>query len=142
MEKKIIKLLSLQLDKLNIEDFDLEAWKSGTNSLLSRFFGESDPRIKQINELKIDYSSWALRDSNSAYNPVASCKKKGQAILEALIDEIQIVGIESHESPLDRAKSHISEERVSDFESAKKRAKVLSDMKKTELIALIQDILE
>ncbi|MCR9249057.1 MAG: hypothetical protein NXI20_01480 [bacterium] len=95
MEKseKYIAVLRKQIDKLDEEDFDLEAWKSSAQSRLASIFGENDARIKQINDLKIDYSSWALRDSNSRYKPVETCKKKGREIIESLIDEIDIVGV-------------------------------------------------
>ena len=32
MDKKVVKLLLLQISKLDADDFDLEAWKSGTVS--------------------------------------------------------------------------------------------------------------
>ncbi len=92
-QEKYIAILQKQIEKLKDPDFDLEAWKSAAQSRLSSIFGENDSRIKQINELKIDYSSWALRDSHSGYKPIETCKKKGKEIIESLIDEIEIVGI-------------------------------------------------
>ncbi len=92
-KKQYITVLQKQIDLLEDPSFDLEAWKSAAQSRLSNIFGENDPRIRQIHDLKIDYSSWALRDSNSKYKPVETCKKKGRAIVESLIDEIELVGL-------------------------------------------------
>lgn len=94
MEDKSIKILEGQIAKLDNKDFDLEAWKSSSITLLARFFGKEDYRIKQIQDLKIDYSSWALRDASSSYNPVRSCKKIGREILETSISELKILGVE------------------------------------------------
>lgn len=93
MEKAFIKLLQKRIDKLSNEDFDLDAWKSGTISVLERVFGEQDPRIRKIEDLKVDYSSWALRDATSKYNPVETCKKKGMEILQTFIEEIELLGV-------------------------------------------------
>jgi len=76
MKDKYIELLNRQFTKLEDVDFDLEAWKASTIAVLNRVFGETDLRVKQIEQLKIDYSSWALRDSNSNYKPIETAKKR------------------------------------------------------------------
>lgn len=93
MKQQYIRLLNNQVEKLASEDFDLEAWKSSTVSVLTRIFGGDDPRIQQIDQLKIDYSSWALRDSNAGYQPIASCKRKGKELLVTAIEEIETFGV-------------------------------------------------
>ena len=93
MKSKQVKLLQNQINKLTSDSFDLEAWKSATEACLIRVFGDTDSRIQQIRELKIDYGSWALRDAQGDYNPLKTCKKKGEEILLSAIDEIEILGI-------------------------------------------------
>ncbi|RED98970.1 hypothetical protein [Marinoscillum furvescens] len=93
MKQQYIRLLNNQVEKLSAEDFDLEAWKSSTETVLTRIFGPEDPRIKQIQQLKIDYSSWALRDSNAGYQPIASCKSKGKELLITAIEELETFGV-------------------------------------------------
>ena len=94
MKENYIKLIAKRIEHLDGPEFDLEAWKGGTVSVIERIFGEGDPRIKKIADLKIDYSSWALRDATSTYNPTETCKKKGKEILSTLIEEIDLLGLE------------------------------------------------
>lgn len=94
MKEKYIQLLEKQIEKLTATDFDLEAWKSSAISALSRIYGSNDPKIRQIENLKIDYSSWTLRDSSSKYNPVEACKRKGREILKTAIEEIELFGLD------------------------------------------------
>jgi len=94
-----IKILRKQIKKLENDDFDLEAWKSSTKSILARLFGGQDPKIEVINSLRIDYGSWALRDASSAYDPVKSCKEVGKEVLESSIDELEAFGLEPGRSP-------------------------------------------
>lgn len=97
MNKEYTLLLRKQVEKLGSDNFDLEAWKSATMSVLTRIFGPSDSRILQIEGLKIDYGSWALRDAQGSYNPLATCKKKGEELLEAAISELEILGLPENE---------------------------------------------
>ena len=99
MEEKSIKILNEQIAKLDNKDFDLEAWKSSSTAMLARIFGKDDYRIKQILDLKIDYSSWALRDASSSYNPKKSCKKIGREILETSINELRTFGEQPESAP-------------------------------------------
>ncbi len=92
-----IKILQKQLDALSDKEFDLEAWKKGTIARLGSVYGPDDSRIEQLEQIKIDYSSWALRDSNSSYKPVESCKKVGKAIVEAIIDDVKVFGFSKNE---------------------------------------------
>ncbi|MEQ9376302.1 MAG: hypothetical protein RIG68_14035 [Imperialibacter sp.] len=92
-KKKLIAVFKKLEDKLNEKQFDLEAWKASAVSLFSRTFGANDPKIKQIHDLKIDYSSWALRDAPSTYHPLDSCKKLGREVVLSAIDEIELFGL-------------------------------------------------
>ncbi len=93
MKEEYINLLADQIKKLEDEKFDLEAWKSSATSILSKVYDKYDPKVKQIERLKIDYSSWMLRDSSSTYKPIDSAKKLGREILESTINEIRIFGL-------------------------------------------------
>jgi len=97
-KEQFISVLEKQIDQLNQKDFDLEAWKKGVVIRLQNTYDQNDQKITQIKDLKIDYSSWALRDSSASYKPEESCKKMGKAILEAIIDEINIFGLPSQKS--------------------------------------------
>ena len=96
--KKALQLIDKQIAKLDAEPFDLEAWKSGAQSLLELLLGGHHTTIAQIKSLKVDYSSWALRDATSKYNPLATCKQMGKALLENAKDEIELLGLPSDQS--------------------------------------------
>ncbi|MCF6240641.1 MAG: hypothetical protein L3J74_04775 [Bacteroidales bacterium] len=87
---KEIKLLEEQIKQIDDKDFDLEAWKILTVNILERIFGKHSYKIKQVEELKYDYSSWAMRDSSGSHD---SIKKKAKVILESAILEIQQFGL-------------------------------------------------
>ena len=138
MKKKLIALLQKQIDKLDQEDFDLEAWKSATSSVLARVFGEKDHRIASINDLRIDYSSWALRDSNSSYQPLVTNKKKGKAILETAIEELEIFGTPTKLA--DQLENFFAEEDIKILLSeskASQKKKLLDKLKKEDLKNLL-----
>ena len=103
MENKVeqlIEILQKQLTALKEKDFDLEAWKKGAIARLSNIYPEDHIYLSQLKEIKIDYSSWALRDSDANYKPVDSCKKIGKTIIEAVIDDLTVFGM-----PQDRERS-------------------------------------
>lgn len=92
-EKKALTLLDKQIDKLDIDPFDLEAWKSGAVALVELLFGPGHSAIGQIKALKVDYSSWALRDATARYNPLITCKLMGKEVLENAKAEIELYGL-------------------------------------------------
>ncbi|MBN3036629.1 MAG: hypothetical protein JW861_13665 [Bacteroidales bacterium] len=89
---KEAEILQEQIRKLDRKDFDLEAWKEYTIVILGRIFGENNQKIRQIEKLQYDYSSWALRDTTGNTSYLDSCKKLGREILNAAIDELNILG--------------------------------------------------
>ena len=93
MAKKEIALLKKQIEKLDNKDFDLEAWKKYTIILLARIFGDKTEKIRQIESIEYDFSSWSLRDTTGASAYMETCKKLGQRILEASIDELEHFGL-------------------------------------------------
>jgi len=130
MNKQYTSLLKKQIKKLDFPDFDLEAWKVSTQLLLSNVFGAFDQKTITIRDLKIDYSSTMLRDSNADYKPMETCKKKGREILELAIDELEMVVV-----PETELKKLIS--------SGNKEALLayLKKQKKEHLIELMMEIL-
>lgn len=137
MKSQYIKLLKKQIEKLESESFDLEAWKTSAITVLHRIFGETDPRAKQIDQLKIDYSSWALRDSNSNYKPIETAKLKGREVINTAIEEIEIFGApENHTSKV------LGKEYTDDLESMseKERKKHFDGMKKNKLVELLMKL--
>ena len=136
MKSQYVNLLKKQIEKLEAKTFDLEAWKTGAIIVLHRIFGENEPRTKQVDSLKIDYSSWALRDSNSQYKPIETAKLKGREILNSAIDEIEIFGVPSHDTP-DKPEKEFSKLQAM---SEKERKKYFEGMKKSELVELLMKL--
>ena len=93
MAKKEIEILQKQIERLNVRDFDLEAWKKYTIVMLARIFGDTSEKIRQIESIEYDYSSWALRDTSGSSSYLESCKKLGRKILEASIEELNTFGL-------------------------------------------------
>ena len=89
MNTGYIDLLHKRIAELDNDDFDLEVWKGSTSLLLTRVFGEDNSYSKEINDLKIDFSSWSLRDATSEYNPKETAKRRGREILELAVAELQ-----------------------------------------------------
>ena len=93
MNEQEIKLLQKQVAKLKAEDFDLEAWKAGAIIILERMFGPGNQKITQMEKIKYDQSSWALREASGSKNMMETCKKQGREILEIAMDELALFGL-------------------------------------------------
>jgi hypothetical protein len=93
MSKSEIKILRSRIEKLNAEDFDLEAWKSATIVILDRIFGTGNQKSIQISKIKYEQSSWALRDAKGSKNLIDSCKKRGEEVLKVAIEELEFFGL-------------------------------------------------
>ncbi len=89
MAKKEISILKKQIERLEVKDFDLEAWKKFTIVMLARIFGNTSEKIRQIESIEYEYSSWSLRDTSGSSEYLESCKKLGRKILEASIEELE-----------------------------------------------------
>ncbi|TRX59900.1 hypothetical protein FNH22_07550 [Fulvivirga sp. M361] len=146
-EEKYTQLIDQQIQKLSAPDFDLEAWKGATKYVLSLVFGENNTKIAEIENLKIDYSSWALRDSASDYKPIEMCKKKGRELLIVAKDEVVLLGLNNQSKTSDLLlKSLLSEEEYNLFtdpamDKEKKRG-VLSKLKKNQLVDMLLPLLQ
>lgn len=139
MKSQYIKLLKKQIMKLNEDDFDLEAWKTSSIAVLQRVFGETDLRAKQIDQLKIDYSSWTLRDSNSNYKPIETAKLKGKEILNTAIEEIEIFGVPENHTMEVLGQDFVEKIQKMSFEE---RKKYFDGMKKEKLVDLLMKLTE
>ncbi|MEL7145261.1 MAG: hypothetical protein AAFO69_02750 [Bacteroidota bacterium] len=91
--KQLITILEKQLVALDEASFDLEAWKAGAIARLNTIYPEDSIFLAQLQDIKIDYSSWALRDSSASYKPVDSCRKIGRTVIEAVIDDLTVFGL-------------------------------------------------
>ncbi len=95
MAEKEIALLKTQLSRLDEKKFDLEAWKKHTLIFLERIFGKDNSKLKLIEKLHYDYSSWSLRDTAASgktqdKDPV---KMQAREILNATITELENLGL-------------------------------------------------
>lgn len=93
MPDKEIKIIQEQINKLKTKDFDLEAWKKHTIILLARIFGDNSEKVRQIQSIEYDFSSWSLRDTTGSNSYLDTAKKLGKEILEACIEELNILGL-------------------------------------------------
>jgi len=93
MKEQEVQLLKKQISKLKTDDFDLDAWKTGAIIILERIFGPGNQKIAQLDKIKYDQSSWALREAKGSKNMMETCKKQGQEILEIAIDELEHFGL-------------------------------------------------
>lgn len=95
MAEKEIALLKEQIARLYEKKFDLQAWKNHTLIFLERIFGKENSKIKMIQSLTYDYSSWSLRDtaaggSDKEKDPI---RIQAREILEAAIAELESLGL-------------------------------------------------
>ena len=93
MVKKEIQLIEQQIKRLDEKDFDLEAWKKYTIVILARIFGPQDEKIRQIEKLEFEFTSWSLRDASGNESYEEGTKKLAREILQAAIDELNIFGL-------------------------------------------------
>jgi len=87
--KKAILLLKSRIEKLQAENFDLEAWKAGTKIMIARVFGPDSQKAREIEKIKYEQSSWALRDAKGSEKMIDSCKRRGEEILQVAIEELE-----------------------------------------------------
>lgn len=156
MAKKEIALLKEQLERLDEKKFDLEAWKNHTLIFLERIFGKENSKIKLIQELHYDYSSWNLRDTAAAgktkdKDPV---KMQAREILGATILELERLGIPENEDDQRKVWTLLQDEltgkQVKEIEAVlksdendktKKIGEILANLEKENLSLLIAELL-
>ena len=156
MAKKEISLLQEQLARLDEKKFDLEAWKNHTLIFLERIFGKDNSKLKLIEELHYDYSSWSLRDTAAAgktkdKDPV---KMQAREILGATILELERLGLPEDEDDQSKVWSLLQDEltgkqvkeidailKSDDNEKSKKIGKILENLEKENLSLLLANLL-
>lgn len=94
-KKEIIKLLQEQLENIDSKNFNLDSWKKYNHLLLSRIFGADDEKVKQIDLLEYEHSSWSLRDASGNDSYLGRTKKLAKEIIKASMDEITVFGLKS-----------------------------------------------
>lgn len=143
---KEIKLLEEQIVKLDAKHFDLEAWKQYTIVLLARIFGDNNQKVRQIEKIEYDYSSWSLRDTSGSSAYLETCKKLGKEILQASIDELKAFGLPDLNEPEENyipgdviVESLEDELKVSQFRELRKL--VNSSKSREEKVKMAKDLL-
>ncbi|QIA09250.1 hypothetical protein [Draconibacterium halophilum] len=156
MAEKQIAILREQLAKLDEKKFDFDAWKTHTLIFLERIFGKDNSKIKLIQELHYDYSSWSLRDTAAAgktkdKDPV---KMRASEILEATIIELESLGLPQEENEQQKVWELLQDEltgkqvkeidalvKSDDREKVKKISDILENLEKENLSLLIAKLL-
>lgn len=156
MAEKQIALLKEQLAGLDKKKFDLEAWKNHTLIFLERIFGKDNSKLKLIQELHYDYSSWSLRDTAAAgktkdKDPI---KMQAREILEATILELETLGLPETEADPQKIWQLLQDEltgkqvkeieaiiKSDNSEKSKKISEVLENLEKESLSLLIANLL-
>ncbi|MCZ8023029.1 MAG: hypothetical protein O9302_01320 [Cyclobacteriaceae bacterium] len=93
MSKKEIELIERQIEKLNDPHFNVDSWKSATNIILSRIFGQDYEGIKSINKIKHSTGGIFIGGSSSNWDNIETCKKQGREILKTCISELETFGL-------------------------------------------------
>ena len=110
MAKKEISLLKEQLARLDEKKFDLEAWKNHTLIFMERIFGKDNSKLKLIQELHYDYSSWNLRDATGNEKSEDPVKMQAKEILDAAILELETLGLPDQEKSTEKLWEYLEEE--------------------------------
>ncbi|SHF01905.1 hypothetical protein SAMN05444274_103267 [Mariniphaga anaerophila] len=156
MADKEIALLKEQVERLYDKKFDLEAWKNRTEIFLERIFGKDSSKLKMIQNLHYDYSSWSLRDTSAGGSAKDKDPVKMQAkeILEAIITELETLGLPHAKKEQQKLKELLADEltgkqvkeidnllNTEDPEKTEKLAQILEPISKESLAAVISKLL-
>ncbi|MBW6536535.1 MAG: hypothetical protein K0B11_16105 [Mariniphaga sp.] len=156
MAEKEIALLNEQIARLDEKKFDLEAWKNRTEIFLERIFGKESPKLKMIQNLHYDYSSWSLRDTYAGGSAKDKDPVRIQAkeILEALITELENLGLPQEKQEQQKLKELLEDEltgkqvkeidallKADDQEKTEKISEILETLSKENLAVVISKLL-
>ena len=156
MAEKEIALLKDQIDRLDDQKFDLEAWKNRTYMFLERIFGKESPKLRMIKDLHYDYSSWSLRDTPAGGSAKDNDPVRIQAkeILEASIAELESLGLPQQKQEKLKIKELLEDELTGkkvkeldallhsdDPEKAEKMAQILESIPTENLVSPIVTLL-
>ena len=108
-------------------------------------FGDNSIKIRQIEKIEYDYSSWALRDTDGTSSYLDTCKKLGKEILEASVEELKTFGLPDKEDDKDVVLEALigameNELKGSQVKEVKKILKtdISPDMKKETILTLLK----
>ncbi|WP_372950751.1 hypothetical protein [Mariniphaga sp.] len=156
MAEKEIALLKEQIARLDEKKFDLEAWKNRTEIFLERIFGKESPKLKMIQNLHYDYSSWSLRDTYAGGSAKDKDPVRIQAkeILEALITELESLGLPQEKKEQQKIRELLEDELTGkqvkeidillnsdEQEKIEKLSEILQNLPKENLAILISKLL-
>lgn len=156
MAEKEIALLKQQIERLDEKRFDLSAWKNRTILFLERIFGNDSPKLKMINELHYDYSSWNLRDTAAGGSAKDKDPVRIQAkdILEATIAELEMLGLPKEKEEQYKLKELLEDEltgkqmkeikiilKSDKDDKAEEVSKILESLPKEKLTAILASLL-
>ena len=89
MKTAATNALSALLEAIDQKNFDLDVWKIKASIVINKLFGSSDDKLKLLDALHYDYSSWALRDQSGSKQADA-IKEQARGIIEAAMLEISL----------------------------------------------------
>jgi hypothetical protein len=156
MAEKEIALLKQQIERLDEKKFDLSAWKNRTILFLERIFGNDSPKLKMINELHYDYSSWSLRDTAAGGSAKDKDPVRIQAkdILEATIAELEMLGLPKEKEEQYKLKELLEDEltgkqikeiklllKSDSSDKAEQVISILESLSKEKLAAILANLL-
>ncbi|MGM0620344.1 MAG: hypothetical protein ACQETJ_04810 [Bacteroidota bacterium] len=156
MAEKEITLLKEQIARLDDKKFDLEAWKNRTIIFLERIFGKENSKIKMIQNLHYDYSSWSLRDTFAGGSAKDKDPVRIQAkeILDAVISELENLGLPQQKHEKLKIKELLEDEltgkqtkeletilKSGEQEKEEKIQEILESLEKENLASIISKLL-
>lgn len=91
--EKIIKILNGQLEKLDDPEFDFNAWKGSTITILDRAFGRDNSHTEQLEKIEISAGGFGIGDAYHSWDNVDECKAQGREIVRMSIVELEEFGL-------------------------------------------------
>jgi len=89
---KLEVMVSSMIEKRNTRTIELQQDIANPEEYAEKLDSESE-KIKQIENIQYEYNSWSLRDTTGFSQYLESCKKLGREVLEASIEELEIMGL-------------------------------------------------
>ena len=88
MKDQKVEIVQELLSVIDQKKFDLEAWKIKASLALKIIFGDDDEKVRLIQNLHYDFSSWSLRDNSGGkkHDPI---KDQAREIIESAILELK-----------------------------------------------------
>lgn len=107
MNNQITEALKELIKAVDQRNFNLEVWKLKAGIVIKEVFGNDDVKLKMINQLNYDYSSWSLRDQSGS-GQLGAVKDEAKGILEAALLELSLSS--SIPNIIDELKGFITQE--------------------------------